>query len=252
MPVTGAPPTGVARVVCVDVPLAAQGLAYLSRRYPDLCLVGTVADRAGLQSLVAGEAPDVVVVGDSLPDGGSDLVAELRAQHPGLGLVLTCHRGGEGQVVRARRAGASGFVCCSAPVTALVAAIRHARAEPGSFRAFGVRQAAAVINPRAGSGRGHRAAHSPAGSQALVSSPAVGRELSAREQQVLGLLREGAPHAAIGATLGISEGTVRTHVARLYAKLRVRNRAQALVASYRSGVAARPGEPPEPAGSPVG
>jgi DNA-binding NarL/FixJ family response regulator len=94
----------------------------------------------------------------------------------------------------------------SAPATAVVAAIRHAAATPESFRTFGV-------------------------PWAVEREVGHARALSPREQEVLRLLRDGMSAEDIAAALRVGTGTVRTHVSRLYAKLHVTNRSQAVVAT---------------------
>lgn len=231
MVTTSPAPTAVVPLVCVEsLPLAGHGVAYLARRYPDLRLLGSAASVAEARSLIAGTDPAVVTVSDALPGGGADLVAELRGRYPELGLVVVSHHTGDDELSPVRDAGASAFVSRTAPVTALVAALRHARAEPGRFRTFGVRRP--VL---------------PAGRTAAAAGGTAATALSARERQVLALLREGHSHEQAATALGIREGTVRTHVARLFAKLRVSNRSQALVATFSDeptgGPAAAPRQP---------
>jgi DNA-binding NarL/FixJ family response regulator len=199
--------TPAIQVVCVDAcELARLGVAVLARRYPDLRLVGEAGTLAEARELIARTRPAVVVIGDSLPDRGHSLAAELRAAHPGLGLVAVSHHTGDPLFGRARQAGMSAFVSRSAPATAVVAAIRHAAATPESFRTFGV-------------------------PWAVEREVGHARALSPREQEVLRLLRDGMSAEDIAAALRVGTGTVRTHVSRLYAKLHVTNRSQAVVAT---------------------
>jgi DNA-binding NarL/FixJ family response regulator len=156
--------------------------------------------------MVARTRPTVVVIGDDLLPAGEHLAADLRSAHPALGVVVVSHRTDNASFQRFRAAGASAFVSRSAPATAVLAAIRHAATQPDEFRAFGV--------PWTVEWEANR-------------TPA----LSHREQQVLELLKDGRPAADIAASLQVGKGTVRTYVTRLYAKLGVSNRSQALVAA---------------------
>jgi DNA-binding NarL/FixJ family response regulator len=194
-------------VVCVDpYNLARLGLAVLARRYPDLQLVGEAGTTEEARAVIARTQPDVVVIGDGLPEGGRGLVDELRAARSALGLVMVSHRTDDAQFSRARDAGISAFVSRTAPVTAVVAAIRHAAAAPGSFGTFGV----------------------PWTVERDAASPP---SLSEREHQVLTLLRHGLSDQDIAASLQVGRGTVRTYITRLYGKLRVSNRSQAVLAA---------------------
>ena len=199
--------TAAIPVVYVDAcELAGLGIAVFARRYPDLRLVGEAGTVAEARELVARTRPAVVVIADSLPDRGHSLAAELRAAHPGLGLVAVSHHTGDSGFGQARQAGVSAFVSRSAPATAVVAAVRHAAATPESFRTFGVPWAVEREVGRA-------------------------RTLSPREQEVLRLLRDGRSAEDIAAALSVGTGTVRTYVSRLYTKLQVTNRSQAVVAA---------------------
>jgi DNA-binding NarL/FixJ family response regulator len=124
-------------------------------------------------------------------------------------VVVVSHHVDDSLCQRFRAAGVSAFVSRSAPATAVLAAARHAAARPDQFRTFGV--------PWTVEWEANRA-------------PALSR----REQQVLDLLKDGLPTADIAASLRVGRGTVRTYVTRLYGKLGVSNRSQALVAAAAS------------------
>ncbi|QSB15204.1 response regulator transcription factor [Natronosporangium hydrolyticum] len=208
----GAPPTdwSTIDVFAVDaVPLATEGLAYLARRTPQLRLVGAVATVAQARVQLPALTGTVITIGDTTP-GVADLLAELRASRPEAGLVVVSHRPGRERSLWARRAGASAFVGSDTTATTLVAAIRYAGRPPAPFRSFGADVGRVATRPRT----------------------VEFETLSDREQQVLRLVRDGRSHAEIGVALGIRLGTVRTYVNRIYAKLNVRNRAQALVAAF--------------------
>jgi DNA-binding NarL/FixJ family response regulator len=190
-------------------------VAYLTRRYPDLQFVGEAATLAEVPAMLARTRAAVLVIGDDLSPAGGTFAAGLRAAHPGIGIVVVSHHTDDALFHRYRASGVSAFVSRSAPATAVLAAIRHAAANPHRFRTFGV---AWAIEWEA-----HRA-------------PALSR----REQQVLELLREGLPATDIAATLQVGRGSVRTYVTRLYAKLGVTNRSQALVAAAAGTVNGEP------------
>lgn len=218
------PVAGTATVVVVDpYPVARDGIAYLTRRYPDLRLVGAAGSEAEAHDVIDRTNPRVVLISDDLTDGGRAFAAGLRASHPRIGLVVLSHRTHDLLFPQVRDAGAAAFVSQSAPVTALVSAIRHAATSPRTFRTFGV-------------------------PWAVEQDAAQVKSLSQREQQVLTLMGDGLSIPDIAATLQVGPGTVRTYISRLYSKLQVPNRARAVLAAATdpvSGPAAGPA--PQPA-----
>jgi DNA-binding NarL/FixJ family response regulator len=122
-------------------------------------------------------------------------------------------------VYDALHAGASGFLLKDAPAHQLVAAVRAAAAGDAVLAPSVTRRLIAEF-----ARRGPRTATT------------VFEVLTEREREVLQLLARGMSNAEIGAELYIGEGTVKTHVARLLMKLGVRDRVQAVVLAYQSGL----------------
>lgn len=201
------------RLVAVDRhTLARLGLAYATGETDDIELVGEAEDMADALQLVADLAPDVVTVDSELPDGsGIALGQELRRTHPGLGVVLLAAVD-NGLLLQALQAGLSAFVTKSAQTSEILAAIRHAAVAATTFAAPGLAAALAVRQRRPAS------------------------VLSAREHEVLHLLRDGYTTARIAVALAVSESTVKTYIGRLYDKLGAGNRAQALMTAVRRGL----------------
>lgn len=112
---------------------------------------------------------------------------------------------------RALDAGLSAYVTKAAPIPSVLAAIRHAAVAPHSFTAPGL-------------------------SSALSRRRGQTGLLSQREQEVLSLMRDGLSLPTIAERLAVSEATVKTYVSRLYSKLRVNNRSQALMAAVNQGL----------------
>jgi DNA-binding NarL/FixJ family response regulator len=194
--------------------LVRYGLRELLSEQSDLEILAECASAADAARQVGLEPPDVVILDSSLPDGdGLVLARELRARHPGLGIVILASQGEDATLFRAIDAGASAFVAKTAPVDEVLAAVRHAAVAPASFSASGLGAALA---------RRHRA------NERLA--------LSGREAEVLRMLRDGMSVPAISATMFISQSTAKTYVARLYDKLGAANRAQALMAAVRHGL----------------
>ena len=157
---------------------------------------------------------DVLVTDLGLPDGsGLDLVRTARAASATMGIVVLTMYSGDEQILGALEAGASAFVNKDAAADEVVAAARHAASAP---RAFSANDLAAVLARR-------------------MAAP-VGPRLSPREGEVLALLVDGLSVGQISRRLYISESTTKTHVAKIYEKLGVSNRAQAVMAAVRLGL----------------
>jgi DNA-binding NarL/FixJ family response regulator len=200
------------RLVTVDgSTLTRLGLAHAIGAYPDIELVAEVGSVAEARRVIPASGANVVTVEPSLPDGdGLALAAELRGLLPGLGTVLLASAD-DALLFRALETGMSAFVPRTAPASEVVSAIRHAAVAAATFSAPGLAEALARRRPH-------------------------GEVLSRREQEVLRLMRDGESVARMAAALDVSESTVKTYVARLYSKLRVNNRAQALMTAVHRGL----------------
>jgi DNA-binding NarL/FixJ family response regulator len=204
------------RLVTVDSStLARLGLAYAVASCPDIELLAEVGTVAEAVRVVPGAAPSVITVEPSLPDGdGLALAAELRRRLPGLGTVLLASAE-DSLLFRALETGMSAFVPRSAPAGEVVSAIRHAAVAASTFSAPGLAEALARRRPH-------------------------GEVLSRREQDVLRLMRDGESIPRMAVAMSVSESTVKTYVARLYTKLHVNNRAQALMTAVHRGLLTEP------------
>jgi DNA-binding NarL/FixJ family response regulator len=195
-----------------DHELIRQGLRRNFERDEGFEVVGEAGSAAEAEAMVESLSPDVVIMDVRLPDAsGLDVTRALRAKHPTLGIVVLTMYAGDEQVIGALDAGASAFIPKSAPAQEVMAAARHAAVAPGTFSAAdlgGVLRRAATTKV----------------------------QLTAREREVLGLLAQGMPVAAIAKQLFISQSTTKSHIARLYEKLEAGNRAHAMVNAMRLGL----------------
>ena len=203
------------RLVAVDEhTLLRLGLARVVAAHPEIEMVGEAGSAANALRVVEETQPAVVTMGLSLPDGDGIVVAQrLRESRPNLGVVLLTEVADDALLYRALDARLSAYVTKSAPVQQVLAAIRHAAVAPTSFTTPGL-------------------------SAALSRRQTQGGLLSRRERQVLSLMRDGISLPAMAVQLQVSEATVKTYVSRLYSKLRVNNRSQALMVAVNQGLLA--------------
>ena len=212
------------RVLIVDdEELVRTGLRMILEAEDDLAVVGTASDGQEAVSLVQQLAPDVVLMDIRMPrmDGLEATRRLFDADPPATCkvVILTTFDVDE-HVYEALRAGASGFLLKDAPARELVHAIRVVCAGEALLAPSVTRRLITAFNKR----------------ERLVGVDRIA-ELTPREREVLKLLAEGLSNAEIAAQLFVGEATVKTHVARVLTKLGVRDRVQAVVAAYRSGVA---------------
>ena len=194
--------------------LTRYGLEELVAHNSDIEIVAECASAADAHRMLAAVQPDVVTVDVTLPDGdGLQLAREFRDRYAALGIVILTSQDEDDVLFRALENGMSAFVAKTATVEEILAAIRHAAVAASSFTASGL--AVALARRREVQER---------------------LALSAREAQVLHLLRDGLSIPAIAVTMFISQSTAKTYVARLYDKLGAANRAQALMTAVHRGL----------------
>jgi len=215
-------------LICEDQALIRAGYVTIFNAQPDLEVVGEAADGpAGLEAAQRLE-PDVIVMDIQMPlmDGieVTKRLAGADAANPAKILVVTTFNVDE-YVYAALRAGASGFLLKDAHPDELINGVRTvARGEsllaPAVTRAL-IGRFAERIRPSADAPQ----------RQALEL-------LAPREREVLGLIARGLSNAEIAAELVLSTETVKTYVSRILTKLDLRDRVQAVVLAYRTGLVA--------------
>jgi len=216
-------------LVADDQALIRTGFATIIDAQPDLEVVGECGDGRAAVDLAVRLRPDVVVMDVRMPvlDGieATRLLAGAGVTDPVKVLVVTTFNLDE-YVYEALRAGASGFLLKDVPPEQLAAGIR--------IVASGDALLAPSITRRL---IGEFAAVRP-----TTPDPPEGLdELTARELEVFKLLARGLSNAEIAEELVVSETTVKTHVARVLMKLGLRDRVQAVVLAYESGLVSRGG-----------
>jgi DNA-binding NarL/FixJ family response regulator len=197
--------------------LIRQGLRRVLDASGEAEVIGEASRGSDAIRLLGLLAPKVLCLETRLPDmDGLDVVRRARIEYPELGIVVLSSRVGDEALFSALDSGASAFVSKSAPADDVVSSIRHAAASP---RAFTAADLAEAMKRRL----------SPSGPQ-----------LSPREREVLTHLAEGMSVAEIARALFISESTTKTHISKLYDKLGVANRPQAIMAGLRMGLLRNP------------
>jgi DNA-binding NarL/FixJ family response regulator len=217
----------VIRVLLVDDQrLVRSGFRMILAAEPDIEVVGEAGDGVEAAEAARTLRPDVVLMDIRMPNvDGIEATRRILAgpePRPHV-LVLTTFDLDE-YVYEALRAGASGFLLKDAPEDQLVAAIRVAADGGAMFSPSVTRRLIEEFSSRG-----------------VREPPPALAELTARELEVLRLLARGRSNPEIAADLVVSEHTVKTHVAHILQKLDLRDRTQAVVVAYESGVV-RPGE----------
>jgi DNA-binding NarL/FixJ family response regulator len=221
------------RVLIVDdQALVRAGFKMILDAEPEVDVVGEASD--GAQGIDAAREldPDVVLMDIRMPElDGLEATRRLTAsgERPRV-LILTTFDLDE-YVYEALRAGASGFLLKDTPPEQLVQAIRVVAAGEALLAPSITRRLIEEFVDHGG--------------PATVQPPAALQELTARELEVLKLLARGLSNAEIAKELFVSETTVKTHVARVLMKLNLRDRVQAVVLAYESGIV-QPGAAPAP------
>jgi DNA-binding NarL/FixJ family response regulator len=210
-----------------DQPLLRTGFRMVLGGEADLDIVGEAGDGVEAVDLARRLLPDVVLMDIRMPrmDGVAATKAIVDARLPVRVLILTTFDLDE-YVVGALRAGASGFLAKDVPADDLVTAIRTVAA------------GGAVVAPRILKRLLDRFAESLP--DLAAGPPRALNLLTEREREVLVQVARGLSNAEIARALTVSETTVKTHVGHLLAKLGLRDRVQAVVLAYETGLV-RPG-----------
>ncbi|WP_322756462.1 response regulator transcription factor [Frankia sp. Cas3] len=218
------------RVLLVDDQAVVRaGLRTILECQDDLEVVGEAADGSQAFALTAALDPDVVIMDIRMPVlDGIETTRRLVASAVRARILMLTTYGLDEYVYEALRAGAAGFLLKTDPPARLVDAVRVVAAGdallgPDTTRKL-IERFLAGPPP-----------HSP--------MPAELTTLTEREREVFGLIARGLSNQEIAGSLYVGEGTVKTHVARILAKLRLRDRVQAVVYAYECGLT-QPGRTP--------
>jgi len=216
----------VIRVLLVDdQSLVRMGFRMILEAETDITVVGEAGDGAAAVSMTAALRPDVVLMDVRMPgvDGIDATAAITAAGGPAKVLILTTYDL-DRYVYAGLRAGASGFLLKDAPPADLLAAIRT------------VADGAAVLAPSTTRRLIDRFVPLLPDPERTTRRDNLLGALTDREREVFLLLARGQSNREIASELFLSESTIKIHVGHILAKLNVRDRVQAVVLAYESGL----------------
>jgi two-component system NarL family response regulator len=194
-------------LVVDDHAVVREGLVALLQRQSDLRVVAEAADGA---SAIRLHRPDLVMLDMRLPDmDGAEVTAAIRAEFPQARLLVLSSFDGDENIYRALKAGARAYLLKDSTREELLAAVRAVAA-------------------------GQRRIPGPVAER--LAERVEGSELTARELAVLRQIVSGRSNKQIATALTITEGTVKTHVKSILAKLDVADRTEAAVTALRRGL----------------
>jgi len=193
-----------------DHPVFRQGLATIIETEPDMTLVAQAANGVEAIAEYRRHRPDITLMDLRLPGtNGTDILIAIRGEFPSARIIMLSTSDCDGEIQRALRSGAAGYVLKSMPQDELLAVIRSVHA--------GKRQVPAEV--------------------AVLLAEHMGEEdLTPRELQVLQLIRDGSKNKQIADQLSISENTVNFHIKNIVDKLGANDRTHAVTIAVRRGL----------------
>jgi DNA-binding NarL/FixJ family response regulator len=216
-----------------DHPLIRMGFRLVLDAEPDIEVIGEAGDGTAAVSMCSALRPDVVLMDVRMPghDGIEATRAIVAAGLPSKVLILTTFDLDD-YIYAGLRAGASGFLLKDTQPASLVAAIHTIAAGDAVLAPAATTRLVRTFaeRPPPGPPSGHPGAQ-------------LRQPLTSRERDVFSRIAAGLSNSEIAASLFLSEGTVKIHVGRILAKLGLRDRVQAVVLAYESGLVV-PGTPP--------
>jgi two-component system, NarL family, response regulator len=199
------------RVMCVeDHRIVREGIALIINQEPDMEVVGSYASAEEAVSLYRACRPDVTLMDLRLGKmSGVEAIKAIRKEHPTARIVVLTMYEGDEDIYRAHEAGATTYLLKDMLSSDLIRVVRQVHA--------GERPVVPLV-------------------QARLKERAAAPTLTSREIEVLQLISEGMRNKEVGATLGITEGTVHIHVKNIFGKLNVNDRTAAVQIAVRRGL----------------
>ena len=193
-----------------DHPVFRQGLAAIVSAERDMLLVGQASNAVDAVAEFRRHRPDITLMDFRLPGSdGTDALIAIRGEFPQARIIMLTTSDGDGEIRRAMRAGASGYILKSMHMDELLSVIRSVHA-----------------------GRRHISPEVAA----RLAEHLGDDDLTARELDVLRLIRDGHRNKQIADQLAISENTVNFHIKNLVDKLQANDRTHAVTIALRRGL----------------
>jgi DNA-binding NarL/FixJ family response regulator len=200
----------IAVLIADDHSVVREGLVSLIRRKPDMLVVAEASNGREAVDLWKQHHPDVTLLDLRMPElDGVSAIKEIRAGNEHARIIVLTTFDGDEDIYRAIQAGAKGYLLKDVPREALMDCIRRVHAGETCV---------------------------PVDLAAKLAQRVGGETLSAREIDVLKLMAKGKSNKEIGSVLFISEGTVKSHVKAVFAKMNVVSRTEAVATATRRGM----------------
>lgn len=212
----------ITAILADDQAMVRSGLRMILESEPDIRVVAEAENGAEAVRLAGRERPSLVLMDIRMPEmDGLEATRRITAEHPDVRVIVLTTFDLDDYVYEALRGGASGFLLKDAPADDLVAAVRVV-ADGGALLAPSITK---------------RLIEEFAGRPRAPETKAELETLTEREAEVLRQVARGLSNAEIADELYVSETTVKTHVSHILTKLALRDRVQAVVFAYESGLA---------------
>jgi DNA-binding NarL/FixJ family response regulator len=212
-------------IIVEDEPEFRRRFVQIIENEPSMTLVGVAANKREAQAIIDRESFDVMLIDLGLPDGsGIDLIRHVSQKKPDVDIMVVTVFGDEQHVVSSIEAGATGYILKDSAPADVISCIRLLRAGGSPVSPVVARSVLRAIRNRMGTTAPTRA---PGSEQ---------NPLSARETEILQLLAKGMSFNEIGEILGISPHTVTAHIKKIYRKLAVHSRGEAVYEATQMGL----------------
>ncbi len=196
---------------------------------PGLSLMGAVSSGAAAIALLENSSPTVMLVDLELPDvNGVELIRHTASRYPSVDILVVTIFGDDEHVISSIEAGATGYLLKDAGAELICASIRELHAGGAPISPGIARRLLARFRPLP-----------PAGGQAATGAASAAAEqssLSAREMDILRLVAKGVSFVEVGSALSISPHTVVAHIKKIYRKLAVHSRGEAVYEAKQMGL----------------